>query len=249
MTTPWGYNSYCVAEEVPTTFQIGVVCSDGVLLASDRQVNYSGGYRNSSEVVKIRYKDGDIACCASGDRYADMVAECAVADYSEGCDVEELLGNLGKSTMEIAESQHGLCGNDLNCPHGTVLTVCRVKSEVRLWRTDVQVRGSRLHATKEIQTRSFCGDEANPACFITERYLGRSWERPMDESLLIVAHTLYMAHALNPYGVAELDVLMCRYERAPFEWVQRDRINQLKSTSESLDEINRANLYGKLALP
>jgi hypothetical protein len=244
------YGCYTIApycEEVPTTFQVGIVCSDGILLASDQKVTYSGGYRNSANSLKIRYKDGNIACCAGGGPYPDMAAESAINDYREqqhADDIGEFMDRLCKEAMDVAKNDHEVPDSELNRQQGTILIAQRVAKKTALWRVDVQTRGSRSHRIARIRDRCFSGDEANSACFFTERYRGQSWLRPMDDLLFLAAHTVYMANKVNQTGVDGLDILLCRDGNEPFEFVARGKIDELARRSEELDMLTERELIG-----
>jgi len=66
---------YPSTEDVPVTFQVGMVASDGVILASDTRITYTQSARTKSTTEKIICeKEPQIAYCWSGDEMLGNVA-------------------------------------------------------------------------------------------------------------------------------------------------------------------------------
>ena len=78
------------------TFQVGIVGSDGVLLASD--FKHSDGMRNTSTSSKLAIRKG-IAYCAAGDNAAAILAREYAEDF-QGGDVGSELFAARKRAME-----------------------------------------------------------------------------------------------------------------------------------------------------
>jgi hypothetical protein len=79
--------------------------------------------------------------------------------------------------------------------------------------------------------------------FFIERYLPIKGyiKRSLAELKLIAAHTVLMASELNPTGVVNLDMVLCRAGK-PFELIGADEIAELTAESRRTDSLIAASL-------
>jgi len=223
------------------TFQVGIVGSDGVLLASDRShLSFApgqGSARTSYSASKI-HTEGCIAYCTSGGEYSAFAAKRIIHYLSTDRGVEQMRKALEDAGWEALQ----LCLKSLGQEvmefrrHGSVLAVNISSSPVSLWHMDVAFVG---REAIQIEDCKYGGDMGNAAVFFTERYRSGKTLVPIKNLRLMAAHTILMASKLNPTAVSGLEILECRADG--FERVSDNEIAKLMSMSERLDtEISNA---------
>src|SRR5205809_8004096 len=88
-------------EEIPVTFQIGIVGSDGILLASDRATTRINGYRGSPFMATKITTVGDfLAYCCAGDDTAITLSN-EIEKNIDRADIEEL--DLKSTLIKVAQ--------------------------------------------------------------------------------------------------------------------------------------------------
>ena len=231
-------------EEIPLTFQVGIVGTDGVLLASDRgYTNYhDGGFRTTSRSSKVLYTTGDFACCASGDQCASDAATLCQADCFCPLPIHERLYSASSAALEQCED----LGEDAARCHGEVIAAERSEGKVRLWIMQVRSvlkKPIMIPSSPTIVDRyRWTGDIGNSAVFFLERYLRYGFATSLENLKLVAAHAVLVAGQLNPSGVQGLDILLCRNGTEDFERVTDEELARLKDRSDALDSTIAATL-------
>jgi hypothetical protein len=215
-------------EENPVTFQVGIVGSDGeILLASDRLVVKTAGIRDSSEIDKITIADsGDTAYCWAGDDGCLL----AIAQIMKGINAgfrnfRDLLIESAQMAL-IIESQTREARNGRQLRGGNVLIAHRTPNNLQLWELTISVPCD----AERIFDKTTIGDRTNPARLFLEKYFP---VRPAKESMLLAAHTVLMAGALNKTFVGGLDIALCSPNG--FKKLTRDEIAELENRSRIVD--------------
>lgn len=216
------------SEEIPVTFQIGLVGEDGVLLASDRANNRLGSQPRtifSSDKFTIT---GNVAYCCAGDDFTQMVADHVFrlprpAELS----TKDFLYRSFSASLSKAES--------IWKGGGSVLMACDKGSSVELFRINLYCKDS-CPMVLQVDDRDFQGDAINPAVFFLERYLPSKGyvKLPLDKLKLAASHTMLMASQLNPAGIHGLDIVLCRPGK-PFERLGPSEIEELGLASKKQD--------------
>ena len=96
-------------EEYPMTFQLGIVTTDGVILASDCLLTNTKGIRLAYQSPKITvYKELGFAHCSSGDAFCETFTgivrqeiEKKTIDFAEGEPIEVTRSHLALLTSSI----------------------------------------------------------------------------------------------------------------------------------------------------
>ena len=213
-------------EEIPVTFQIGIVGSDGVLLASDRRYTRPGPVRTTFDADKIKIS-GNVAYCCSGDDLTQIAADdaCLIWASKKTRSKESLVTSIVDSLGKLEK---------WNIP-GSILLANDAGSHVELFRVDIYSRAT-CPIVCQIDNRDYQGDGFNAAAFFVERYLPANnfKQRPLEQMKLIAAHAMLMASTLNPTGVHGLDIYLCR-SRRPFEKLAQSEIEGLVAASQEID--------------
>jgi hypothetical protein len=217
-------------DEVPVTFQIGMVGSDGVLLASDRLVTRFIPHRATSEIVKIVVREdlGLAYCCSGDDSFANRVriildahlgkkAIPIESHLSEGIEVARRGGNLGQ---------------------GSVLIAYLTPRKVYLYQLEMTQKPPDFACA--VLDRWSIGDQTNAAVFFSEQYLPKSPPPPVASLVSLAAHTVLMAHARNPTGVGGLDITVCTMDG--FYSLPEKELSALRQKSSALDSDIRSRL-------
>ena len=225
-------------EEIPTTFQVGITASDGVILASDRcaifapTLAHEHPYRSSHRGSKIFASD-DFACCPSGTGWAVDAAYRAVELHRGGVrDVSECLYHSRAEAIEVAR----VAGYDPHTNLGALLVAHRSANRVDLWFADVRVRIGNIPSDPiRMDDYKSAGDNGNGAHFLIERYLRRQPQFRMEQLKLLTAHAILTAAQLNPEGIEGLEILLCP-NIGPFRAVGREELEDLSRRSAEVDE-------------
>jgi len=222
-------------EEVPVTFQIGMVGNDGVLLASDRlytQIGPGASRRTwHSDKIFIR-DDKNIAYCSAGD---DVAARAAQLYY------ESIKISVDQLDLPAWQALHLSSGNALREDEGTAqienrscgsLLVADLRSQaIELWYSEV--KRPPVSAYKITEHYVCVGDSQNSAGFFLERYFPKDHKLPLTKLTTLAAHAVLMAGATNPTGVAGLEIVLCSHKK--FTRLSQDEISSLMKRSHKLD--------------
>ncbi len=250
------YDDKLPAEEVDLTFQIGMVGSDGVLLATDLKRTHvdarRGVYRSSSQQPKLHIEK-DVAYCCSGDELTEVAARmfCETTDGlvdDSGMHDRLIAAAQGAMSQEKMSRQHG----SLPLSGGSALFVHRRESgKVQLWCLEMSpyVDASPRCCAASVHDHVINGDRGNPAGFFIEHYFPKRRRMPIQDLIPLVAHTVLIAGVLNPAGIGGLEMLRCT--SAGFKKVSERDIAALTKRSEELDAAISASLRigGKAKYP
>jgi hypothetical protein len=207
-------------EEVPMTFQLGIVGRGGeVLLASDLLHTDNAEYNRTTYLAPKIETSGNVACCSAGAKHAQIASDQIIRG----------LGSAEPTNLKvwIQEKVTPSAG-----PHGgSVLVAYRREYTVELWTVRV---GDGIPLADQVLSRTVQGDKSNSAGFVLERYLpAEKVLLPLSRLLVIAAHTVLMAGKINSSGVAGLEIVLCR--PSGFERLGAVEVAQLTAQSAKLD--------------
>lgn len=222
-------------DEIPVTFQIGMVGSDGVLLASDRAHTRPDSVRTtfSAEKLTIISSESSAYCyCCAGDDYTQMIADriCRL-EKPEHTSAKEFF--LLKASLAFEKLRASFDAYSTG-PSGSIFLACG-SEYVDLIRISLHGKQDGLTVEK-IDNRDFAGDGLNPAAFFIERYLpsGKYVKLPLEKLKLIAVHTILMASELNPVGIHGIDIVLCPHGKS-FRELDLSEIEKLTQDSRKLD--------------
>jgi hypothetical protein len=225
------------------TFQVALVGSDGVLLASDRRYTRQDTCRSSFQSDKIFVSPkGDISCCSAGDEIAEEVGvEFLKMLSADGTDVEfrGRLESMARSTIAARRSY----------ARGMLLLVRNGPSGPGLWSVTVSI--DETMPGREIArpiSDKFCqGDKANSASFFGEAYFPKKHATvPIANMRTLAAHAVLMAGKTNPCYIEGLEIVECRKDG--FTKLPPKEIADLAERSAKIDsDLAAKMLNGSLA--
>lgn len=196
------------------TFQVGLIGTDGYVLASDTKLLQIGGeaerqFRSSSTTTKLAFnKEKGTAWCLAGDRVV-ILAEHKFSellkntngDFSE---IPDLLKKAGKNAWR--ESFNGASSTRDRIGYQRRMTVVKSDGTKHLgWTLDI-------FETPDCQVfkdKTISGDAANLASFLTECFYP-SPGRSVEQLKTLAAMTVLFGGRLNPTGVGGLEMVICK---------------------------------------
>lgn len=196
-----------VGEEIPMTMQVGMVGTDGVLLASDTQWNEEiGMVRGYTNAHKIKTNDEcGVAISQSGKMVtAGYLADAIIAATLEKrkwfCDEVDSKQKIEKKVLAFARPGSELC----QC------LVAFTQPDIQLWRFQtVEIRKSWELVGEQSFSKIYAGDCKNASIFWGERYYPRQPRVPIRTLVPLAAHLIIAAHPLNTSGVSGLEIVLC----------------------------------------
>jgi len=225
----WAPPAY-VCEEGPVTFQIGMIASDGILLASDRLAIKEVGLNIPKEPFETEkifvHADKHLAYCCAGDELASGVGRI-IADTVRVTDqdVRPMLLQCVKQGMETSPT----CWFG-----GSVLLVCG-DPPFRLWRVQLNRNNQTGPEVRRVPGAYVtAGQECSYARFFLEQYLPKHRQAKLKAAELVplAAHTVLTAGDLDPANVRGLEIVTCT--NTGFERLPDSRIDELISFSTRL---------------
>lgn len=228
---------YPSSEDIPVTFQIGIVGTDGVLLASDVRARSTAGFRDgisagvdfSATTEKLFcYPEFHHAYCIAGnDNTIWRVGHCAHENIKKHgntfLDHETVRSLLWDSVNEICKSI-GPIGSKY---YGSMLLSYQGQQSVDLWRVNLNGFGPGVNAVLD---KTFEGDAANSAAFFLVQYYRAA---PIKQLLPLAAHCVLTAAKLNPTGVEGLEIVVSTLEQT--RKLEKQELSALKQASETLE--------------
>jgi hypothetical protein len=231
-------------EETAVTFNVGLVGTDGVVLASDTKVSFWEQTRTSSTASKL-YSNPEtgIACAVSGDEVTPFIArevcQTRINDGLSEDDVFTQLHGVATSAWQLHVPKKRDNSPERN-PHSRLLIVLP-RCNFPLW--SIAAGPNTGSGTKCYRDKAHDGDPSNAAKYFLEFY-AQSKLRPMRELVFLAAHTIRTAAILNPTGVGGLEILTWDFGAAAPRFLSNDEIATLTQRSSQLTSSIDAAIFG-----
>lgn len=218
------------------TMQVGMIGTDGIVLASDtKHVQETSGEaqaRSSFDASKIKlYRERGIAIsCARNMETALKVADAIVSELSDS-----EMNSPGRKIEIITQEIVGNAGyrNDVNC----LIVLQRPRLQLLRLRTFFTSDGCIVVCEGDITGKTYAGDLGNAAIFWGELYYEK---RPMRQLARVAAQLIVMAGRINSGSVDGLEVVLC--DHSNFRRLSADSNAQLESAANRLDKTLRKSL-------
>ena len=191
------------------TFQIGLVGTDGFVIASDRKAHFAQRTRwgASTDKLSVSEENGIITAFSIDDIALNVSSDLVRLEIPMGAQTETVRALLKEASdkswkTHIPKKRDGTPGSN---------TVSKVifgcgKNSNSLWLVDVQESS----VVRRIEDRCFAGDQINPAVYFAERYYAPgSGLRPINELIFVATHTVLMGAPLNN-AIEGLQLAICR---------------------------------------
>jgi len=219
------------------TMQIGMVGSDGTVLASDTQWT-----RNIKTLVNGHHIGRVIRAWTNSSKIktnGNMVVSCALDKKAADCTAEAILLRFDENTPEssIQEIGEGIPETDRWDAQGLI-----VIPPFQLYRYQL--------AMQDGQWTPFCepsdgfdiaGDMATPAIFWIHRFY-QPWFT-VEQLIPLAAHMIVASHHLNTAGIGGLEIVVCR--AGGNEFLPREETIKLQRTAWDHDKAIERIIFGK----
>jgi hypothetical protein len=207
--------------------QVAMVGSDGIVLASDKQLlRDQGGYWQPSSVRKITVDEDKGLAVAYAKNNLGMVAAERIPSRLAGMGVgawPALLCNIAEEAFIEDQEMIGA---------GQALVVSPQCPD-RIYFLEIGKASRCLEFEDKIVGR----DSGNPSQFFAARYYDKS--KSVADLAFLAAYTISCGSRLNPGGIQGLDVLFCR--NSGFTWATKGELADYEQRAKELDEqIERA---------
>jgi hypothetical protein len=222
------------------TFQIGMVGSDGVLLASDTLCTVdpplSGSIRHTYNTPKIELDEHNgIAYCWSGDqlgRLTTQIVSETLGEVPHHLNFKQFLYTSAQAAI-IKASALKTDGDVRMFRHCMSQIVIRRSARLELWKLEIINQGNcgipvQIYP-EEMSAKCFTGDVSNQAVYFAERHFQKL---PIKDLTLLAAHSVIMASKFSS-GVGGLQIALCR--ESGFSILSDEEIADLRERSKKLD--------------
>lgn len=193
-----------VEEEIPMTLQVGMVGTDGVLIAGDtRWTEESGSLVDPWDATKLVVDhERGIAVSRSGKMLiAKRLADAIIADKNQ-----DWLNEIGGKQKLEAAALSSAQGDNQHCQ----CLAAFIRPTVKLYRFQTVMIGKEWGLVfDEMLSIAFAGDVKNSAKFWAERYYPRHPRVPVRQLVPLAAHLITAAHYLNTRGIDGLEMMLC----------------------------------------
>jgi 20S proteasome alpha/beta subunit len=219
-------------EELPVTLQVGLIGSDGWLIASDtRESRDTGGMQLSSNTGKIHDND-TFVLSFSGDEWSRRMRDEIVHELTNVSGINDQRAIVGKSRVgiwnQIPESAR----------FRTARTLLFGSKDDPGHLYEVSL-GAKNELTQKWNFVT-AGDLRNPAQFFIQHYYIKraKTKNPVDQLKLLAAHTIIQAGRHNE-RVEGLEMVVCRATADDHIYCERvpdSEIERLTAESKAIDE-------------
>jgi hypothetical protein len=222
------------------TFQVAMVGSDGILLASDEKVTKlspDSKARSSFASEKI-IVESDLCYCCTGNNLTMEIARHVAGIIGAEKDRQrskEWLNNRLHEAVAIQTNKLG--GGGLALSGDIFLAYRSSKDKCDLWQMSVEP--STLGFLWRIFDKGTQGDNANTARFFLEQYYPKLPVSTV-QLLPLAAHCVLMAGQMNPTFVGGLEMAICTHEEC--RKLTKEELHPLMGSASELDHQIRSIL-------
>jgi len=213
------------------TLQVGMVGTDGVLIASDTRWMNTPRWANpesppratfNSPKIIVNHARGIAISCARNMETAHHVASEIISGLKDEDWEYPILPieGIGAKVLPSAGER-----NDAQC----LIAFTRPTPRLFLFQFGM-INGQWGSICQSMQTTAIAGDNVNPAIFWAERYYR---ELPIESLLPLAAHLIVSAGALNPTAISGLEIVLC--DAAGLHRLSDDSTRDLKAKATESD--------------
>jgi hypothetical protein len=222
---------WSIEEEIPMTMQIGMVGSDGVLIASDTEyTDNSVLIRRSWNETKIRINHNcGIAISMAG----GMVTAGHLADGIFSLALEDENWVRGTSCLSRLSKSIDLA-KDAKREAECIVICANPHPSLRCFRVARVGTGLEVIGSDELLTKVYAGDPKNSAVFWAERYFPKDHQMPIASLMPLAAHLIIAAGRVPNGGISGLEIVVCY--KSGIHRLSDESISALRSQAINRDE-------------
>jgi hypothetical protein len=223
-------------EEFPMTLQIGMLASDGWILASDRRSTQGSGQSDGSQAylsadtrkIELKPMGTNIAYACAG---SDAIRRAGAALAARFAHLTSPWSNIAIELAGISQSY----SLPFVVPFGShrliVVFFGPEVDEPQLW--VVNFKSGQLALPEPIGQWALAGDFQSGARLLPQLYYS---PRTCAELIRLAAFTIFYAHLFNPSGIAGLDILVGQYGTAP-RFLSSAELDGLRVEFDRFDDV------------
>jgi hypothetical protein len=221
------------------TMQVGMIGTDGILLASDTRWMSTGEVRQTSSSSKIRFNDKHTVAisCARNMENALRIANGITDQIKSDEDWQFPILKIEDIAREILDERGDPERNDAQC------LIVSLRPVLQLFCLEVATVNRQVGKPycRKINDKAVVGDRVNAAIFWTERYYAA---KPIRNLIPLAAHLIVSAGKLNPAGIGGLEIVLC--DASGFHRLSDASIRDLELKTNELDERIEASLLNNV---
>jgi hypothetical protein len=223
------------------TMQVGMVGTDGVIIAGDTQWTATprlvdrywaaGRYGYNSSKMRISEERGIAISCAR-----DMGAACSIADkiitdlkdkdfVSPVAAIQEIAAKVSSASRQKQDA-HCLVALVHPTPQ---LFLFQFVNDGEQW----------VPQCEKMDSKALAGDTLNAAIFWAEKYYERV---PIEHLMPLAAHLVVCAHELNTATISGLEIVLC--DTSGIRRLSNDSVNELQLRAKEWDRSIGQLLFG-----
>ena len=224
------------------TLQLGLIGTDGIVIASDRQLQQQqiDGIEigvSRSLTSKFRLGQNGVLGCWSGDKVAQLAL-----DHFSHLGSTEIKESWEDSLVSLAnDAWRALCANDASLGNQIrKVLVARPGAAWQLWVVDV---GAKSFANP-VLNKVVAGDIRNSARHVINSYFSEPYAPlpfKVRELIFAAAHTIVQAERENSTSVLGLEIVIVRNNHPPL-FLAAEAIDALRARSEAMFRDVKASL-------
>jgi hypothetical protein len=216
------------------TMQIGMVGTDGILIASDTQWTNNPRLRMNELWAGGRYRSNAHKIVISHDR--GMVVSRARSMETAGHVANEIISNLREDEWPYPIGAIELLGTkvlglteDKRDEAQCLIALIRPTPQLFLFQFGT-INGSWGAICNKLQSFGIAGDNLNSAIFWAERYYEK---RPVQDLVPLAAHLIGVSHRLNTATISGLEIVLCTV--TGIRRLSDDSIRELEAAANEWD--------------
>jgi len=222
-------------EELLMTMQVGMVGTDGVLIASDTKwykvprvsdefwMGDKPRVSFFSPKIIIDYQRGIAISRANNMEVAEEVAKQIIEHLPQGTNLETAIQEIGERVLESAQWDR----LEVQC----MVAFSKPTPELFLFTSGPTREGKRGAIVRKMERYVFAGDNVNPATFWVERYYRRL---PVKKLIPLAAHFIASASKLSSAAIDGLEIVFC--DKSGPHRLDADSIGKLQAMPDEWDK-------------
>jgi hypothetical protein len=226
-----------IQEEFQMTMQVGMVGTDGIILASDTKWMYTGTVRQTSSSSKIRINDKRTVAiaCARNMENSVSIADNIIAELKDDKDWEYLILPI----EAIARQVLSLPGDPASERNDAQCLIVSRSPNLQLFFLQIAVvnRQAGTPLCQKVKDKAVAGDNVNAAVFWSERFYKPT---PIRTLAPLASHLIVAASKLNPAAIGGLEIVLC--DNSGLHRLSDESVWKLDSKANELDKNLEASL-------
>jgi hypothetical protein len=225
------------------TLQVGMIASDGILIASDKCMTELSSARSTSLMSKIIHlREFKTFYCFSGDDCAWLAGQDFQKKLRAGFNFDDTiqeLQSIGNVRWQTEKNEFESKSRRWVEDADRRLTIAFYgRNPAELWHLKIAKQSQAI----PIFDKRISGDLSNTAVFFSERYFRNQNRLNLTALKKLAAHVILMGHELNQPSVDGLEIMTFRYGDELAQSATETELAELQEFSLTLDSYIQSRL-------